>query len=95
MHTREDYFENPEAFIPERFKEPNGCKPGVSHNSIYIPFHYGPRTCLGREMAFEEAKIMVCLALRHGIRFRLHKEFQPELKQAIILTSKNGMWMDY
>jgi len=94
MHKREEFFESPEQFIPERFKEPNGCKAGMNHPAVYIPFHYGPRTCLGREMAYEEAKIMICLTLQKGIRFRLHKDFEPQIKQSIILTSKNGMWMD-
>eukprot|EP00339_Tiarina_fusa_P005094 CAMPEP_0117017186 /NCGR_PEP_ID=MMETSP0472-20121206/13457_1 /TAXON_ID=693140 ORGANISM="Tiarina fusus, Strain LIS" /NCGR_SAMPLE_ID=MMETSP0472 /ASSEMBLY_ACC=CAM_ASM_000603 /LENGTH=479 /DNA_ID=CAMNT_0004721485 /DNA_START=24 /DNA_END=1460 /DNA_ORIENTATION=- len=94
MHLRDDYFERPNDFWPERYKEPNGCKVGMNHSSVNIPFHFGPRTCLGREMAYEEAKIMVCATLREGIRFRLHNNFCPEIKQSIILTAKNGMWMD-
>jgi len=94
MHRREDYFDSPNEFIPERFKEPNGCKAGHNHAAVNIPFHVGPRTCLGREMAFEEAKIMISLTLRQGIRFRLHEGFAPIIKQSIILTAKNGMWMD-
>lgn len=95
MHVREDYFDNPTEFIPERFKEPNGCIPGKSHPAVYVPFHFGPRSCLGKEMAYEEAKVMICKLLTSGFKFRLRKGFEPELKHSLILTSKNGMQMNF
>jgi len=96
MHRLPEFFEDPEEFRPERFERtPNGCRPEWQDASAYIPFHYGPRTCLGKEMAYEEAKIFFCSMLRHGLRFRLQKDFQPQLKDAIILTSVHGMPMHF
>ena len=95
MHRDPDYFDKPNEFIPERFENASGCKDGKSHPSVYIPFHNGPRTCLGREMAYEEAKIMLIYSLRNGYRFKIHENFIPSVKQSIILTSMNGMWMDF
>jgi len=95
MHRREALFENPEEFRPERFDTvPTGGREDNQHPAAYVPFHYGPRTCMGREMAYEEARIFMCTIFRRGLRFRLHPGFEPELHPAIILTSENGMRMD-
>lgn len=96
MHLRDDYFENPTEFRPERFSNnPTGCIPENSHPAAYVPFHFGPRSCLGKDMAYEEAKIMLCKCVKRGLRFKLCKDFEPQLKHSLILTSNNGMQMDF
>ena len=40
----EKYYKNAENFDPDRWFEP-----GVRHE-VFIPFLYGPRTCLGQQM---------------------------------------------
>jgi len=86
LHRDPTLFPNPEEFLPERWDNP------PKHPCAYIPFHSGARTCLGKEMAFEEARIMVVNLLRK-FRLRLVDGFEPRIKQAIILTSANGMRM--
>lgn len=94
MHRNPLYFDRPEEFLPERFeKVSNGCREDNQHPSAYIPFHYGPRMCMGKEMAYEEARIFLATLFQRGLRFRLRPGFEPEVKEAIILTSKTGMWM--
>lgn len=44
LHYNPKYFENPEAFIPDRFSEEN--KQNL-HPGVYNPFGIGPRNCIG------------------------------------------------
>lgn len=48
---------------------------------------------MGKEMAYEEAKIMLVNLLRQ-FHLDLHPGFEPCMKVALLLTSKNGMRMD-
>lgn len=43
IHMDPNYYENPEQFDPERFKD-NNHKP----SSKYMPFGDGPRMCIGK-----------------------------------------------
>lgn len=88
LHRDPDLFEEPLSFKPERFENQ---QPTAYH---WLPFHGGPRLCLGQEMAIQEAKIMMCVFLwRYGLRFRLQDNFEPVIKRGIILTSNNGVRM--
>jgi len=53
-----EYWDNPLEFRPERFLEK------LPKPNAYMPFHYGPRLCLGQNMALMEAKILVCMILQ-------------------------------
>jgi cytochrome P450 len=44
MHRNPELFPNPEEFMPERWDTP------LKDTFSYVPFHAGPRTCLGKEM---------------------------------------------
>ena len=49
MHRRKDLFgEDAEEFKPERWLDQDGQK-GLRPGWEYVPFHGGPRICLGRE----------------------------------------------
>eukprot|EP01121_Diplochlamys_sp_Union-15-3_P020531 TRINITY_DN8028_c0_g1_i1.p1 TRINITY_DN8028_c0_g1~~TRINITY_DN8028_c0_g1_i1.p1 ORF type:complete len:334 (-),score=42.72 TRINITY_DN8028_c0_g1_i1:146-1126(-) len=86
LHRDPSVFVNPENFDPDRFLTP-------PNRWTYLPFFGGPRTCLGQKMAFIEAKIMVCVLLKH-YNLRPIPSFKYDLKNAIILTSANGVKMD-
>lgn len=49
MHKHPDYWENPEAFLPARFKDNAGMK-----HPAYFPFGAGPRMCIGNNFAMYE-----------------------------------------
>lgn len=55
-HRDENYFKNPENFIPERWDNnlEESLPPGV-----YFPFHMGPRTCIGYRFGFLQAQITI------------------------------------
>lgn len=70
VSNSEDYFEQPERFVPERWLKANSkLKPGcpVSHKKIHpyvsLPFGYGRRSCLGRRFAELELQILLAKVL--------------------------------
>ncbi|XP_050323272.1 cytochrome P450 9b2 [Bactrocera neohumeralis] len=56
LHYNEKYFEDPDAFNPERFSDENkdNIKPFT-----YLPFGVGPRMCIGNRYALMQAKAMM------------------------------------
>jgi enediyne biosynthesis protein E7 len=62
LHRRADYWEEPEAFRPERFIGVSG------RNPAFLPFGAGPHHCLGSHFALLEMKLVVASMLQ---RFNL------------------------
>jgi cytochrome P450 len=59
----------------------------------YPVFHAGPRTCLGREMAYVQMKsIVACVFERFTLRFA-GGEGQPGLVLSLTLRMKGGLPM--
>jgi len=82
-HRQPSLFENPLKFDPDRFD-----KPIIPFS--FVPFHGGPRLCLGQEMAYVEAKILMTCFISQ-FRFECNGEVVP--KQALLLTALNGVPM--
>lgn len=53
-------YENPEEFNPDRFSDENRKK---RDNETFIPFGYGPRSCLGMRFALLEIKLILTTIL--------------------------------
>lgn len=56
IHHSDEYYENPEQYIPERFLPEN------RHKLIpytYLPFGGGPRNCIGMRFVLMEAKLVL------------------------------------
>lgn len=67
LHRRQGLWDQPDAFIPDRFM-PGGT--GIPSRYAYVPFSIGPRICTGAAFALTEA--VLCLAtLAQGFRLRL------------------------
>ncbi|KAL8685884.1 MAG: hypothetical protein Q9218_007489, partial [Villophora microphyllina] len=63
MHRSPDLWIKPEEFIPERFLAKEG-DPLFPTKGAWRPFEYGPRNCIGQELAYIELKIFMILTLR-------------------------------
>lgn len=55
-----EYFPQPEKFIPERWLKDSGELSAKKTNPfVYLPFGFGPRSCIGRR--FAEMEVIVLL----------------------------------
>jgi len=61
-HHHPDYWENPEAFDPERFSEAQSAQ---RPRYAYYPFGGGPRQCIGNHFAQMEAQLLMTIILQH------------------------------
>lgn len=52
VHHDEEYYPQPEDFVPERFAEASGGTKKYKDLGVYFPFGDGPRICLGRFLIF-------------------------------------------
>jgi cytochrome P450 len=65
-HRHPEFWENPEAFDPDRFL-PERSKGRPRH--AYFPFGGGPRLCMGADMAIMETLLIMAMVVQ---RYRLH-----------------------
>lgn len=77
---------DPDRWLPERAKSvPNG---------LFTAFHLGPQTCLGKEMAYVEARAALAAVLKKYSLSLVSDAEKVEYKMpSIILLPKNGMTM--
>jgi len=57
------YWPQPDEFIPERWLVPSG-DPLHPVKGTWRPFEYGPRNCIGQELAIIEMKIILVMTIR-------------------------------
>ncbi len=60
-HRSEEYWDEPERFLPERFSKDASHSPAPL---TYIPFGAGPRNCIGAAFAQVEAKVVLARLLQ-------------------------------
>ncbi len=71
LHHNEKYFPEPFTFNPERWipSSPDACK---ATRSAFVPFSIGSRSCVGRNMAYIEASLIMAKTLWYF-------DFEPSL----------------
>ncbi len=82
--TQRRYFEDGEAFRPERFLGERGTPSGR-----YFPFGLGPRLCLGRDFALLEGMVVLKAFFR---RFSLDPIPFPRVLAQVTLRPEGGLW---
>lgn len=88
-HRHPDFWEEPEAFRPERF-EPEAEQ--ERHPYAYYPFAVGQRVCVGNNFALLEAQIVLAM-LYSQYRPRLLAGHDPQIKMLGTVVPTNGMPM--
>ena len=89
MHRDPRYFDNPDAFIPERWAD--GLDKRIPRYA-YFPFGGGPRVCIGNQFALMEAKLVLAtIAARYQLA--LASSEPVELDPLITLRPKAGIDM--
>jgi cytochrome P450 len=88
LHRHEDYWDEPNAFRPERFL-PDQPKPD---KFCYLPFSVGRRVCLGKRFGLTEG--ILCLAtLAQHFRPRLVPGHEVDIECRLTLRPKGGLPM--
>ena len=85
LHRHPNFWENPEKFDPDRFKNSAQNSP---FPFVYLPFGVGPRICMGRELAMLEGPLVLS-GLAQKYRIKLDGKFKMELDLSVTLRSKN------
>jgi len=82
LHRLPEFWEQPEAFIPERFEKE---RIRGQHPFAYLPFGGGPRICMGNMFAMMEAVFIIAMTVQ---RFRLHMHTETPLEKDVGLTTR-------
>ena len=86
IHRDGRWFDDPEAFRPERWAD--GLMQRI-HRYAYFPFGGGPRICIGNNFALMEATLILATIAR---QYRL--ELAPDAKIALCPRSPSGRPME-
>ena len=84
-HRDARYFEEPDAFKPERWV--NG---DASPKYAYFPFGGGPRQCIGNYFAMMEV-VLLMATIGQRFRFKLDPEHKVELLPVLSLRPRDGI----
>ena len=90
MGRHPKYWENPLQFRPERWGEKGVPKDRYT----FVPFHAGPQTCMGMNLAYLEASIIL-IEILSKFRFQLDETHPVAPRKFIVLTAKGGMWLNF
>ncbi|PJF36539.1 MAG: cytochrome P450 [Candidatus Thermofonsia Clade 1 bacterium] len=83
------YFEQPEAFLPERFAPENV---GKIHRYAYLPFGLGAHQCIGNQFAMIEGQLILA-TLASRLALSLPSAYQPQIRALITYGISNGLPM--
>lgn len=88
LHRHPEFWADPEAFDPERFRpEAVAARP----RSAYLPFGAGPRNCIGKHFARTELTVILAMMVQH-YRIEVPPELPDvEISPLITLQPKGGV----
>jgi cytochrome P450 len=87
-HRHPAYWQEPEAFRPERFAADAPPRP----RDAYYPFGTGQRVCIGRHLAMLEMQLILSMVAQR-FRPRLAPGHPVVPKAGTSLRARDGMWM--
>ncbi|MEM6972520.1 MAG: cytochrome P450 [Pseudomonadota bacterium] len=85
VHRHQALWEDPLAFVPERFAEGT-----PAHRYAYLPFGAGPRVCIGMQFALIEAQAILATIVSR-LSISLPEGFVPEPRMWFTLRPATGM----
>jgi cytochrome P450 len=87
LHRHRRLWQDPDRFDPERFLA--GRRGGIARTQ-FMPFGFGPRTCIGMSFAMIEATAILATLVR-AARFEWDGKHLPEPVSRVTLRPKGGM----
>ncbi|CAK9185036.1 unnamed protein product [Ilex paraguariensis] len=91
-HDRELWGDDVYEFKPERFKDDSlygGCK----HKMGFLPFGFGGRMCVGRNLSMLEYKIVLTLIVTRAPQNKKKCRAAPEQPSELINGGEPGGWV--
>jgi cytochrome P450 len=88
-HRHPDFWERPEAFMPERFE---AAALRGRHKLAYFPFSAGPRMCVGNHFTMIEAQLALAV-IAQRVRFDLRPGHPVVADHQITMRPRHGMQM--
>ncbi|ORE01264.1 cytochrome P450 [Rhizopus microsporus var. microsporus] len=80
-HHLDKYWDLPEVFNPDRF---NTGSPGYREKATWMPFGYGPRTCIGLNFSMYEQRVLMAMFLKkYTWKLVPNSEHEHGLKNAV------------
>lgn len=89
LSNREDTWQNPAEFIPERFNTKNSK---FRNPYDFMPFSAGHRNCIGKYFAMNEIKVIVAKILRY-YELEIDQQRLAKRYHAIVSQPENGLWI--
>jgi cytochrome P450 len=89
VHRDPRWFDDPEAFRPERWTEENRAS---MHRYAYFPFGGGPRICIGNNFALMEASLLLA-SIAGRFRLELAPDADVTMLPTITLRPAKGLKM--
>lgn len=86
-HRLPEFWPDPERFNPERFN-PEEIKKRPRH--AYLPFGFGPRQCIGRDLALMTIRLVLALIIQN-YHVSLAPGYQIQLDAQLSLGPRNGV----
>ena len=91
IHHLPEFWPDPEKFDPERFSPENKEKMSTF---AYLPFGFGPRSCIGMRLAVLVVKMaIVTLLQRYKIEPSEKLKIPPKISKTVIVKPEDGMWL--
>jgi cytochrome P450 len=89
MHRHPEFWEQPDAFMPERFAPTPEIKAKLNRNA-YMPFFTGPHLCIGNNFALMEGQLLLAMmAQRYEVRVVPNQKVEREV--TITMRPKHGL----
>jgi cytochrome P450 len=87
IHRHPEFWEQPDAFMPERFAPENKAK---LNRNAYMPFLTGPHLCIGNNFALMEGQLLLAMmAQRYEVRVLPNQKVEREV--TITMRPKHGL----
>lgn len=93
LHHSPAVWDDPEAFLPERFDLDGPIPSEQTTNYKYVPFSGGPHKCVGDQFALMEAVVTLATALKE-YEFDMVPGFDPGMTTGATIHTANGLYMN-
>lgn len=83
MSQREQYFEDPDKYRPERWLNKDEHAHNPYQEYLHLPFGYGARSCLGRDMAETQMMLLTTKVNEFYTQRNVHKRYKIYILQLV------------